>query len=196
VGRIAVELDGGCESGGGEQQRCECDLHVTFSVVFSGDLPEFEDRGRVVSRGAVGVNDALREGPAGIEDVVERREIRDIRGIPAFQAGTGDPDQLAAELERLIASPRAPVRTPTGRQLHDLLEDGLVGIQALEERPFAAPLPLPDDDVVPIEQLLYRGRGALRRATELRDEVRRSGAAPSADAVAELFDLLDLALAE
>jgi hypothetical protein len=105
-------------------------------------------------------------------------------------------DQLTAELERLTTPSRTPVRTPTGRELHDLLEDGLVGMRSLEERPLDAPLPLPDDDVVPIEQLLYHGRGALRRAAELREEIRRSGAAPSTEAVAELFDLVDLALAE
>jgi hypothetical protein len=105
-------------------------------------------------------------------------------------------DQLTAALERLTAPPRTPVRTPTGRQLHDLLEDGLVGIRALEEQPLAAPLLPPDNSIVPIEQLLYRGRGALRRAAELRAELRRSGAAPSTEAVEELFDLLDLALVE
>jgi hypothetical protein len=88
------------------------------------------------------------------------------------------------------------VRTPTGRELHNLLEDGLDGIRGLEERPLVAPVRLPDDDVVPIETLLYRGRGALRRAAELRDEIRRGSAAPSPEAVEELFDLLDLALAE
>ena len=58
------------------------------------------------------------------------------------------------------------------------------------------PTPMPDDDAVPIETLLYRGRAALRRAAELRTEWQRSPAPPSPEAMQELFDLLDLALVE
>jgi hypothetical protein len=48
---------------------------------------------------------------------------------------------------------------------------------------------------VPIESLLYRGRAALDRAVEIRDELR---AAPTGNPTAldELFDLLELARAE
>jgi hypothetical protein len=55
---------------------------------------------------------------------------------------------------------------------------------------------LPEQPLVPIDALLYRGRAAIERAIELREEIRRQGAAASADTMAELFDLLDLALAE
>jgi hypothetical protein len=41
--------------------------------------------------------------------------------------------------------------------------------------------------------LLYSGRGALARARELRQEIAQGGGPPSAEALAELFDLLDLA---
>jgi hypothetical protein len=54
---------------------------------------------------------------------------------------------------------------------------------------------IPEEDIVPIESLLYRGRAALDRAVEIRDELR---GAPSSDptALEELFDLLELARAE
>jgi hypothetical protein len=49
---------------------------------------------------------------------------------------------------------------------------------------------------VPIEALLYRGQAAIERAKELRDGVRQSGGAPDAETLAELFDLIDLALTD
>jgi hypothetical protein len=55
---------------------------------------------------------------------------------------------------------------------------------------------LPDQPAIPIEQLLYRGRSAIERAIELRQEIMRLGDAPSAEALDELFDLLDLALVD
>ena len=47
---------------------------------------------------------------------------------------------------------------------------------------------------VPIDVLLYRGRAAIERCVEIRDDARRAGGALADDALAELFDLLDLAL--
>jgi len=57
-------------------------------------------------------------------------------------------------------------------------------------------VPIPEDNVVPIDTLLYRGRAALDRAVEIRDELRRRGASSDQAALDELFDLLDLARAE
>ncbi len=51
------------------------------------------------------------------------------------------------------------------------------------------------DVVVPIEQLLYRGRAALTRAAEIRDDIRARGTA-APELLDELFALLDLALVE
>jgi hypothetical protein len=58
------------------------------------------------------------------------------------------------------------------------------------------PAELEDDGIVPIQDLLYRGRSALRRATQLGQSFRRAGAAPSRDDLDELYDLLELAEAE
>jgi hypothetical protein len=49
---------------------------------------------------------------------------------------------------------------------------------------------------VPIQDLLYRGRSALRRAAQIGQSFRNSGATPNTDELAELYDLLELAEAE
>jgi len=98
-----------------------------------------------------------------------------------------------------VASPepqRQPVtRTPTGRQLHDYLENGIAGFGALETTPLSTPVVLPDEAIVPIESLLYRGKAALDRARELKSEMLAEHA-PTRETIEELFDLLDLAIAE
>lgn len=65
--------------------------------------------------------------------------------------------------------------------------------------PMAAPVAIPavapaapsGTSPVPIEALLYRGESALARARALSD-VLRGTSAPAPDALAELYDLLDL----
>jgi chemotaxis protein histidine kinase CheA len=93
-------------------------------------------------------------------------------------------------------APRQPVtRTPTGRQLHDYLQHGIAGLGALEVTPLSTPAVLPDEAIVPIESLLYRGKAALDRARELKTEM-LSQRTPPRETIEELFDLLDLAIAE
>jgi hypothetical protein len=117
---------------------------------------------------------------------------------------------------------REHARTPTGRALQDLLADGIAGISPIADmtliddayvpgpvapppasasgaapRPqpaMAAPAPapvVPGASPVPIEALLYRGESALARARALSD-VLRGSPVPTPDALAELYDLLDL----
>ena len=86
--------------------------------------------------------------------------------------------------------------TPTGRELQTFLQSGIAGFSTLSTRPLSQPVPLVDETVVPIQSLLYSGRSALDRAREIRAEIARHGGAPSPDALAELFDLLDLAAAD
>jgi hypothetical protein len=88
------------------------------------------------------------------------------------------------------------VVTPAaGDQLTSALDSSIAGLESLSTRPLTPSAPLPEQPPVPIDQLVYRGRAALERAIEIRDQLRRSGGAPSPDALGELFDLLDLALA-
>ncbi len=57
-------------------------------------------------------------------------------------------------------------------------------------RPLSEPVPV-EETLVPIESLIYRGEAALRRARELRDDL-RGQEAPPREALEELYDLLDL----
>jgi hypothetical protein len=72
------------------------------------------------------------------------------------------------------------------------IDSALAAFESLSEERLAEPVPL-SDDVLPVDILLYRGRAALDRAVELRDEIRRSGAHPSPELLEELYDLVELA---
>ena len=89
---------------------------------------------------------------------------------------------------------RTPL-TPTGAELRQFLQTGLAGFNELDQAPLAQPAPLDDATLIPIDDLLYRGRAALERAIEVRDLMRLSGGNTD-EALAELFDLLDLAAAD
>jgi len=79
-----------------------------------------------------------------------------------------------------------------------LLDSAVFAIEALSGQPLAAAVEIPEDALVPIDSLLYRGRAALDRALEIRDELRQSGAGGPANKAAldELFELIDLARTE
>jgi HPt (histidine-containing phosphotransfer) domain-containing protein len=46
---------------------------------------------------------------------------------------------------------RAPIRTPTGRDLLEYLQTGIAGFRELERAPLSPPTPIPQDEIVPIE---------------------------------------------
>lgn len=89
-----------------------------------------------------------------------------------------------------------PPTPPTPTALPDLLDSSIAALGALISSPLVAPSPLPEQSLVPIDELLYRGRAALDRAVELREELQRAGAHVPRASLDELFDLLDLARAE
>jgi hypothetical protein len=94
---------------------------------------------------------------------------------------------------------RTPIgaqRVSTPRDTMAVLDQGIDSLSSLAALPMTEPVDLPEQPLVPIDALLYRGRAAIERAIELREEIRRQGAPANADTMAELFDLLDLALAE
>jgi hypothetical protein len=118
--------------------------------------------------------------------------------VPADNPWPAWPATPAAGIPRRVSNPEM-LRTPnpaSGDQLRSFLQDGIAGLRRLEDQPLSMPTPMPDDDTVPIENFLYRGRAALRRAAELRTEWQRAAAPPTPEAMQELFDLLDLALVE
>jgi hypothetical protein len=92
--------------------------------------------------------------------------------------------------------PSAPVvTTALDSTSAALIDSTIAALDTLDPHTFARPTPVPEDEIVPIETLLYRGRSALDRAVELRDEMKRAGRRDD-DAIDELFDLLELARAE
>jgi HPt (histidine-containing phosphotransfer) domain-containing protein len=92
-----------------------------------------------------------------------------------------------------IPMPPVPVRPAASRAAGPSPLDATIAtFDALSRERFAEPVAF-DDEVVPVDALLYRGKAALDRAIELRDELRRSNAAPSPGALEELYDLLELA---
>ena len=93
---------------------------------------------------------------------------------------------------REVSVRRKTPLTPTGPELTQFLQSGIAGFNELDQTPLAPPAPLDDATIVSIDDLLYRGRAALERAIEVRDLIRLSGGNTD-EALAELFDLLDLA---
>jgi len=83
-----------------------------------------------------------------------------------------------------------------GAELKELLATGIAGLSPLATAQLAEPVLMPDDDVVPIEDLLFRGRDALQQALELGDRLRNAQAPADHDTLAELYDLLQLASAD
>ena len=128
-----------------------------------------------------------------IQDIVRRATpLRGSTPIPAVRT-------VAPMATPIVATPivNAPLAAaPHGTALHDMLGAGLSGLASLDSTPLAEPAELEDDGVVPIQDLLYRGRSALRRAAQIGQSFRTSGATPNADELAELYDLLELAEAE
>lgn len=85
------------------------------------------------------------------------------------------------------AAPLAPLSAPSSA-----LDSTIAAFDSLASERLAEPVPL-DPGVVPVDALLYRGRSALDRAIELRDQLRQAGGPPAAEVLEEIYDLLDLA---
>ncbi len=119
---------------------------------------------------------------AGGDDL--RRRLRAI-------VGGQEPEPIDVGSESIAAT-----TSPKSMPASSLLDSTIEALDALGENPFAAPVAIPEDTVVPIDSLLYRGRAALDRAVEIRDDLRKRGGASDQAALDELFDLLDLARAE
>lgn len=103
----------------------------------------------------------------------------------------------AAEPVSRPESPRA--KTPAQAILSaasSLIDMSLAALDSLTSAPWIEPEQIEEDTIVPIESLLYRGSAALDRAIEIRDELRQSESPADAEALDELFDLLELARAE
>ena len=89
-----------------------------------------------------------------------------------------------------------PKYTPArGQELRALLDTSITQLGAVSggiRRKTPAPLPAP----VAIDTLLYKGRAALDRALEIRQDMISAGRAPDSETVGELLDLIALAATE
>jgi chemotaxis protein histidine kinase CheA len=118
------------------------------------------------------------------------------------EQGGVQPGALSPEVKRVPtpvreapAAPKTPSRTPPrGQELRDVLNSSLATMRSLESR-HSGPHQ-PTGDLVPIEELLYRGQRAIERAAEIRRALRKSGTEPTRALVDELVDLVELASAE
>lgn len=108
------------------------------------------------------------------------------------------PGTLSPEVRRVPTPsrempPPAPRTPPRGQELRDVLNSSLATMRGLETR-HSGPQP-PVTDLVPIQQLLYRGQSAIERAAEIRRALKKSGTPPTRALVDELVDLVELAAA-
>ncbi|MFN2638440.1 MAG: hypothetical protein ABR585_15700, partial [Gemmatimonadaceae bacterium] len=110
------------------------------------------------------------------------------------------PGTLSPEVKRVptashetpaAAAPRTP---PRGQELRDVLNSSLATMRSLESRN-SGPQPA-TTELVPIQELLYRGKRAIERAAEIRRALKKSGTPPTRALVDELVDLVELAAAE
>lgn len=113
-----------------------------------------------------------------------------VRHVPFAEAALAPTPPSATPAPGVTAAPRAP--TPAA----SLIESTLAALEVLEPDAFGERVAIPEDRLVPIEDLLYRGRAALNRAVEIRDALRSAKRYDDQEALDELFDLLDLARAE
>src|SRR4051812_47064670 len=114
------------------------------------------------------------------------------------ETGGIGPGALSPEVRRVPtpAGQAAGVsRTPPrGQDLKDVLNSSLATMRSLETRN-SGPQP-PVMELVPIQELLYRGQRAIERAAEIRRALKKSGTPPTRALVDELVDLVELASAE
>lgn len=114
------------------------------------------------------------------------------------QGGGIKPGALSPEVKRVPTpsrevpvTPSAPRTPPRGKELRDVLNSSLATMRSLESRN-SGPQP-PMTELVPIQELLYRGQRAIERAAEIRRALKKSGTPPTRALVDELVDLVELA---
>ena len=116
-------------------------------------------------------------------------------GGSALAPPTPEPQERDRPAAAAMAAAAAGAVAPK-QELGALLDAGIRKLGALQAAPLAEPLPLPEQPPVAIDVLLYRGRAAIERCREIRDQLRSAGGPVDADSLGELFDLLDLALTD
>jgi chemotaxis protein histidine kinase CheA len=119
------------------------------------------------------------------------QQLREQGGIGA---GTLSPEVKRIPTPARGASPSSAKTPARGQDLRDALSSSLATMRSLETR-HSGPQP-PATELVPIQELLYRGQRAIERAAEIRRALKKSGTPPTRALVDELVDLVELASAE
>lgn len=114
---------------------------------------------------------------------------------PVAPVAPAAPAAAAAAAMPIVPAAPAPVATPS-HSLAAMLERSASAVAAIGAQPLTPHAATAEAPIVPIGALVYRGKAALRRALELRDELREVGGTPDREAVGELFDLIELALVD
>jgi chemotaxis protein histidine kinase CheA len=115
------------------------------------------------------------------------------------ETGHIGPGKLSPEVKRMPTPAEARAASqaktpPRGKELSDVLNSSLATMRSLENRN-SGPQPQAAE-LVPIQELLYKGQRAIERAAEIRRALKKSGAAPTRALVDELVDLVELASTE
>jgi hypothetical protein len=114
------------------------------------------------------------------------------------ETGGIGPGALSPEVRRVptpAEQAAALTRTPPrGQELKDVLNSSLATMRSLETRNSGPQAPV--TELVPIQELLYRGQRAIERAAEIRRALKKSGTPPTRALVDELVDLVELASVE
>jgi chemotaxis protein histidine kinase CheA len=109
------------------------------------------------------------------------------------------PGKLSPDVKRVPTPAQQAAATaartpPRGQELRDVLDSSLATMRALETRNSGPQVPV--GELVPIQDLLYKGQRAIERAAEIRRALKKSGTAPTRALVDELVDLVELASSE
>jgi chemotaxis protein histidine kinase CheA len=115
------------------------------------------------------------------------------------ETGHIGPGKLSPEVKRMPTPSEARAASeaktpPRGKELRDVLNSSLATMRSLENRN-SGPQPQAAE-LVPIQELLYKGQRAIERAAEIRRALKKSGTAPTRALVDELVDLVELASTE
>src|SRR5438105_7899107 len=74
-------------------------------------------------------------------------------------------------------TPAGAQRVSTPRDTMAVLDQGIDSLSSIAAHPMSEPVDIAEQPLVPIDALLYRGRAAIERAIELREQIRRAGTA-------------------
>jgi hypothetical protein len=144
------------------------------------------------------MNAAVLDALASFAATIAPRTITPIPSAPVPAAPPPmreAPAAPRASHARVFAAPTPPPAAAGAAAPRDeptSLDGAIDFFDTMARERFAEPVPF-NEDVVPVDALVYRGRAALDRAIELKDWLRKAGGAPSQEVLEELYDLLELA---